>query len=100
LAGFRAPAWSQDGRYVYFLSDFSRTASGLCRFDTMTGSAAFLAPVTQFRVLRAGRWRGLPVADLAEGDARPYFVLLADGGKERVGEAGEQIEAVVARAER
>jgi hypothetical protein len=45
LAGFSRPVWSEDGRHVYFRSDFSAATDGLCRFDTATGTAEFLSPV-------------------------------------------------------
>jgi hypothetical protein len=101
LAGAREPRWSPDSASVYFLADFSRTEAGLCRFDLASGKAAFLAPANRFVVLQAGRWRGLPVADLADGERRAYFVLSREGRRlERAGEIGERIEAVAARLER
>jgi hypothetical protein len=101
LSGFRAPVWSADGRNVYLLSDFSRTASGLCRFDLASGRATFVAPAKQFAMLKAGQWRGFPVASLATGETWPFFVVSPEGERlMRVGEPDETIEAVVARVER
>ncbi len=101
LGGFRDPAWSADGRSVYFLSDFSFDAAGLDRFDVGTGKAAFLAPVTQFAMVTAGKYRGMPVAELVEGDMRSFVVISPEGGRlERVGRAGEKLDAVMARLAR
>lgn len=100
LGGFREPQWSADGRSVYFLSDFSFAASGLCRFDAEAGKAAFLAPVTQFALAAAGKWRGMPVAEVVEGDMRSFIVISPEGGRlERVGRAGEKLDAVMARVQ-
>lgn len=101
LAGAREPRWSPDGSSVYFLADFSRTEAALCRFDVASGKAAFLAPANRFVVLNAGRWRGLPVADLADGARRAYYVLSREGQRlERAGDIGEPLEAILARLER
>jgi len=101
LAGAHDPQWSVDGASVYFLADFSRTEAGLCRFDTASGKATFLAAANRFAILKSGRWRGMPVADLADGDSRAYFVLSPEGQRvERAGNIGERLETVVGRLER
>ena len=105
LGGFAKPAWTADGRSVYFLADFSTNSEGLCRFDTATGKTVFVSPASEFAILKAGRWRGNILASVetreSNGIRYPFFVLSPNGEKlARVGEPNERLAAVVARIER
>lgn len=104
LAGFHQLAWTPDSRSVYFLSDFSYKTSGLCRFGPASGEAVFVAPANDFRIMQSGPRQGFLVADVqtpdGDNDTYPFFVLSPEGERvERVGEPGEDIEAVQARVE-
>ena len=104
LGGFIKPAWTPDGRSVFFLADFSKNSEGLIRFDVATGKAVFVSPASSFTILKSGRWRGniAAMVETREGASYsyPYFVLSPTGEKlTRAGEPNEKLESVVARLE-
>jgi len=104
LGGFVKPAWTPDGRNVYFLADFSSNSEGLCRFDTVTGKTSFVSPATEFAILKSGRWNGNVLASVetreSNGIRYPFYVLSSTGERlARVGEPNEKLLVVAARVE-
>jgi WD40-like Beta Propeller Repeat len=70
LSGFEGLQFSNDGRYVFFLSDDFATTRGLHVVDTTNGKEHFICSAGGFEVIRSGEYK-----DCLLVGQRRYFIV-------------------------
>lgn len=95
LAMLSSPAFSPDGRTVYFMAAGWATSGAVHALDVATGRTRFVAPGNALRVVPAGEYAGhLAVQQhryFLGGGAYDWYWLLTPEGKE-VGAIGETLD--------
>lgn len=95
LSMLSSPAFSPDGRTVYFMAAGWATSGAVHALDLATGRSRFVAPGNELRVVPAGEYAGHLVVQqhryFLGGGAYDWYWLLTPEGEE-VGAIGETLD--------